>query len=383
MTKEKRKIINLCNSKIGVVGNIGLRTAFIINNLKAKQNISSFSISRGILNKSRQSYTYGVFKNIPSILNYIRVHFFKNFNHKYLDILIFDFFVLFYLRLIRPNKNDIIHLWEMSPKIIKYLNKKGCKIILDVPIAPHIYRQEIENQLYPKLSSNQNKVILESEKFCFNNVDLIIAPSLFVKNEILKYGIIESKLKVIPFGVDVDDYKKSFNSNKKGIDFCLAGVLNDRKGILFLLKAWEVGDFIEDRLHLCGRITPEIKSKIDSMKHNKNIIIPGFIDTSEYFKNCDVYVFPSLMEGSSKSIYEAMNRSMPIICTYESGSVIKDREHGFIIEKMNANDILVKMSIFKENKTLIEKMGSKSKVHVSEFSWQNYATNVISIYNEI
>lgn len=382
MTK-KRKIINLCNSKIGVVGNIGLRTAYIIKNLKSKQNISSFSISRGILDKSRQSYTYGIFKNVPSILNYIRVNFFKNFNHKYFDILIFDFFVLLFLRFIKPNKNDVIHLWEMSPKIIKYLNKKGSKIILDVPIAPHIYRQEIQNQLHPKLSSNQNKAILESEKFCFNNVDLIIAPSLFVKNEILKYGISEDKLKVIPFGVNVDDYKKKFNSNKKGIDFCFAGVLNDRKGISFLLKAWEIGDFSEDRLHLCGRITPEIKSKIDSMERNENIIIPGFIDTSEYFKNCDVYVFPSLMEGSSKSIYEAMNRSMPIVCTYESGSIIKDSEHGYIIKKMNYNDILIKMSLFKNNKPLIEKMGLKSKVYVSEFSWQNYASKIISIYNEM
>ena len=382
MTK-KRKIINLCNSKIGVVGNIGLRTAFIINNLKAKQNISSFSISRGIIDENRQSYTYGVFKNIPSILNYIRVHFFKNFNHKYFDIFIFNFFVLLYLRFIKPNKNDVIHLWEMSPKIIKYLNNKGCKIILDVPIAPHIYRQEIENQLHPKFSSNQNKVILESEKFCFNNVDLIIAPSLFVKNEILKYGISESKLKVIPFGVTVDNFKKKFNLNKKGIDFCLAGVLNDRKGLSFLLKAWEIGDFSEDRLHLCGKITPEIKSQIDLISNNKNIITPGFIDTSEYFKNCDVYVFPSLMEGSSKSIYEAMNRSMPIICTNESGSIIEDGEHGFIIKKMNYNDILVKMSIFKNNKKLIEKMGSKSKLHVSKFSWQNYATNVINKYDQI
>jgi len=134
---------------------------------------------------------------------------------------------------------------------------------------------------------------------------------------------------------------------------------------------------------LCGKITPEIKSQIDLISNNKNIITPGFIDTSEYFKNCDVYVFPSLMEGSSKSIYEAMNRSMPIICTNESGSIIEDGEHGFIIKKMNYNDILVKMSIFKNNKKLIEKMGSKSKLHVSKFSWQNYATNVINKYDQI
>ena len=117
------------------------------------------------------------------------------------------------------------------------------------------------------------------------------------------------------------------------------------------------------------------------MTNNNNIILPGFIDTAEYFKKCDVYVFPSLMEGSSKSIYEAMNRSLPIICTKESGSIIKHEKEGFIIEKMNSKDILDKLLFFKNNNYMIASMGKKSKSTVSKFTWDLYAKKIIDIYN--
>ena len=52
------------------------------------------------------------------------------------------------------------------------------------------------------------------------------------------------------------------------------------------------------------------------------------------------------MEGSSKSIYEAMNRSLPIICTYESGSIVTDNKEGFIIEKMDSKSIIKKNVVF-------------------------------------
>ena len=376
------KVVNICNSKIGYQGNIGLRTAQILRNVIHKDNIISFSISRSIFKKNKNSFTYGILKNIPSLLNSIRVNIFQNFNSKYYDVLLFELFVLFYLKFIPLHEGDVIHIWEISPRIIKYLKKKKCKIILDVPIAPHNYRNEIKNELLTKFSKIQDRKIINNETFCFNNVDKIIVPSLFVKNEIIKYNVNENKVEIIPFGVKPDNFKKKL-IDKKGIDYCLAGVLNKRKGVQYLLKAWESGNFSEDRLHLCGKLTPGIKNQIKTMSNNNNIILPGFIDTAEYFKKCDVYVFPSLMEGSSKSIYEAMNRSLPIICTKESGSIIKDGIEGFIIEKMSSKDILDKLLFFKNNNDVIASMGEKSKATVSKFTWDLYAKKIIDIYNNL
>lgn len=378
---SKKKIINLCNSKIGFTGNIGLRTSHIIDKLKTYKNYKTYSISRDILKRDKSTLTYGLFKNVPGILNYIRVNLFDNFNHKFYDVKIFEFFVLFYLKFIKIRSFDIVHLWEVSPKIIKYLMKRKCKIVLDVPMAPHGYRKKIANQFLLKYSKLADEKIISDEKFCYESVDVIITPSVFVKNEILEYGINPKKIKVIPFGVRVDNFKKKFNYLSEGINFCIAGALTYRKGMKYLLEAWESGLFKNDKLHLCGKIPLRIKKEINSMKHNYNIIMPGFVNTYEYFKKCDVYLFPSLMEGSSKSIYEAMNRSMPIICTKESGSIVDDKEEGLIIEKMNTQSIINKMLFFKEKKDEISKMGIKSKQKISKYTWELYSNKVIDIYN--
>tara|TARA_Y100001954_G_C15819233_1_gene609057 strand:- start:3362 stop:4522 length:1161 start_codon:yes stop_codon:yes gene_type:complete len=375
-----KRIFNLCNSKIGLQGNIGMRTSHIIKALEEENKIECISISRSVLIKNRNSYTYGLLKNIPSFLNYLRVNFFKKFNHKYYDILLFEFIVINYLKLLKLRQGEIIHLWEISPKIIKFVKKNKCKIILDVPIAPHKYRRKIEKELATKFTQAQNNKIISDEKFCFNNVDVIIAPSEFVKNEILDYGVNPGKIKVVSFGVNVDNIKKDFNKIGRNLNFCIAGALTKRKGIKYLLKAWDSGNFNNDKLHLCGKISPDLKKIINTMSNKKNIIMPGFIDTYNYFKKCDVYVFPSLMEGSSKSIYEAMNRSLPIICTYESGSIITDKKEGFIIEKMDSKPIIEKMLFFKKNKDQIMEMGFRSKETVKNFSWDFYSKNVIEIY---
>ena len=61
-------VINLCNSKIGKVGNIGLRTAKIIDLLNINKVIN-YSISRNSIFKSKNYFTYGIFSQVPSVLN--------------------------------------------------------------------------------------------------------------------------------------------------------------------------------------------------------------------------------------------------------------------------------------------------------------------------
>jgi glycosyltransferase involved in cell wall biosynthesis len=367
-------IKNIVNSFIGKVGNIGLRTSYIINELN----------DRNIKNNSYSRDNMGIFGHIPRILNAIRIYINIWFNHRIYDIWIFEKFFLYFDKDINDEKK-VAHIWEHSPKIITHMKKNGYITILDIPIAP-TYTSKTLIEKYPnsiELHPHEANAKMEQEAYLL--ADYLMAPSFFVKDEITKLGIDEKKIFIVPFGAELKnrykkDYNKDYNSN--GIDYCFAGTINKRKGIEFLLEAWNDERFQNDRLHLCGRVFPEIEELLK--KYNfSNIITPGFIDIKEYFKKCDVYVFPSLLEGSSKSIYEAMSMSLPCIVTPNSGSVIQNNIDGFIIDIANSEIIREKMLEFKNNNSLIERMGNEAFKNIEKYSWKTYATNVCEIYKKV
>lgn len=377
-------ILNIVNSFIAKKGNIGLRTSYIIDELN-EQNINNFSYSRG----TRKDYEENninmkLFGQVPRILNAFRIYIYPWYNHRRHDIIFFEFFFKLCFK-DKKIRKKLAHIWESSPEIIKKLNSKGYKTVLDIPIAPTATAQTLVDNFGGNIILHPHKYNDNLERKSYELVDYIITPSVFVKDEIVKLGIDSNKISVVPFGAVLNEsLEKSFDKDYKkvGIDFCFAGTVNNRKGIDFLLRAWNDKRFINDRLHLCGRIYPEIKKLLNEYDF-KNVITPGFIDTNNYFKQCDVYVFPSLLEGSSKSIYEAMNAGLPCIVTHNSGSIIENNKDGLIIDIANSEDIKEKLLYFKNNTTLIEVMGKCALKNVQKYSWDIYAKKIICIYENI
>lgn len=375
-------IINIVNSIIGKKGNIGLRTSYIVKELN-KRKVENFTYSRGAEKEFlSNNKNLGIFGFIPRVLNLYRVYINKNFNNRIYDIKLFNLFLKIFFKDIGMT-SKLCHLWETSPQSINKMKKLNYKVILDVPIAPTKYAittfKHYENNL--KIDYNYN---IKCEQESFEMVDYIISPSKFVTNKITELGISSTKIFTVPFGVDLKDIKrKDFSKDyKKGIDYCFAGTISKRKGIELLLNVWQDEKFENDRLHLCGRLYPEIEKLLK--KYNfKNVYLPGFVDTKEYFRKCDIYVFPSFLEGSSKSIYEAMSASMPCVVTDNCGSVIINEEDGFIIDIANENELKEKMMYFKENHEKIKTMGMKAFANVQQYSWKNYADNVIDIYERV
>ena len=382
--EEKMNIVNVVNSIVGKKGNIGLRSSYIINELN-KKSINNYSYSRGIVKGfSKNNKNMGVLGHVSRMLNAYRIYFDMWFNHRKYDIYLFEWFFNRKFKDIK-SENKIAHIWEHSPKIIKNLKYNGWLTVLDVPIAPTATSIKLDEMFKGGVTMHPHQYNSNLELESYELSDKIIAPSIFVKDEIVKLGVCDKKITVVPFGSDLNNgYKKYFKKDfeTEGVDFCFAGTVNKRKGIEFLLEAWNDQRFENDRLHLCGRLFPEIKKILKKYDFN-NVILPGFVDTAEYFKKCDVYVFPSLLEGSSKSIYEAMSMSLPCIVTHNSGSVISDGEDGFIIDVANSSMIKNKMLVFKQDRCLIKKMGQAAFINSQKYSWHNYSKNVVNVYKQM
>jgi len=377
-----KKILFILNSDFGIQNTIGARAKPIIEysqkkdkfiilcrdydkNLKFKLNIKKVFPLSNILMKFFTFLQIYVSEKIPTgeIKNYI-----------------FEFFLKQKLKKIDFKDIKLIHSWDFLPNIYKYIKQKNkkTKIFQDVPMAlPNVISNLIKkDNLWENKDINIKKYVKESLKY----VDYFVVPSNFVKDSLLKEGIKENKILLVPFGVDIQKFKplKNKELNKK-FKVAFSGNINKRKGISYLIQAWKELNLKNAELNIYGRVYPEVKDYLKNFE-KYNVVIHGFIDLTKEIPKNNIYVFPSLLEGSAKSVYEAMACGLPIITTYNAGSVIQNGKEGFIIPVQDVNSIKEKILFFYNNRDEIEKFGKQARKTAEKYTWENYSKNINKIY---
>lgn len=386
---DKKHPILLChfaNTFVGKKGNIGVRTAKLL----CRENGQEFVVScfaRGYSGQFSQveCSDMWVFGHVARILNAIRIYVIPNFNHRLIDIRLFEWFsILFSKKKLASKGVDVAHVWDSCPNLIKSLQKLGIKVILDVPIAPTTYGRRINEIVSDNFLLDDNKII-DVELAAYTAADRILAPSEFVANELVLAGVNRDKITVVEFGSDAPLTPLIELSSRKmdgTFDFCIAGALGKRKGVYELLEAWSDPCFSNDRLHLFGRLYPDVARKIVEMKF-ANIIVHGFVDLDEYLHKYDFFVLPSWLEGSAKVVYEAMAHGLPCIVSDSTGSIIRDSIDGFVTKPGDVKTLKNSMLWLKQNPVEAKEMGIRARERVSQFTWNRYVERVHQVYRDV
>lgn len=373
------KVMHILNSIYGKPTNIGYRTS-IINQLLSNISVEWIIFGRDSVIKTKYFKPvqfFGAF--IPRAMNYYRLKFDHTFNHRKFDLAFFESMLLLRYKSLLSSydpKKTLIHLWEPSNRIIDLCQEYGFKVILEIPIAPEKTGEELVKQgFYGKTQYIDNEI---DEGEAFSKADYLLLPSEFVKEQILQfYTIDKQKLFVVPFGANLKLAKNYDDINTRSLQFGFAGGTSPRKGLHYLLQAFDE-TFTHDTLHVCGRIYK------DSLVKTHNIHFYGHVDIEKYFTKFDVYVFPTLMEGSSKSVYEAMAAGIPVITTPNAGSIIEDGKEGFIVPVGDVNALKEKMQYFKDHPEEIIRMGKNGREKIANgFLWEDYAQRVCNVYQTL
>lgn len=381
-------IIHLTCSDFGKKSTIGYRSYRIYKEL-CSHKYPIHVIARTNTSKSKKIITaYPIFL-ISRIFNFVRVYIKSSFPARNLEILFFNLYVmpyLIYFRIKYRSSKRKIHLWDTNYWFAKFISKLGFDILLDISMTPS-YASLVESSKNYKYYQDKVTTIaqLKKEEEIMKIAKICICPSEFTGDFIINnYDIDKTKIIIIPFGANVVNPKFLYkNYDTKIIKLGYVGIINMRKGIRWLIDV--LNDIKRDyskinfELNLYGRI---FKDEYPFLKHAKfKIITHGFVDKNEnIFPYFDVLVHPSFMEGSAKSIYEAMSYGLPVICTRQSGSVCKNSYNGFIVEAGDSEKLYSCLIKLLSNKSLIKKMGERSKMISQNFTWENYANNVFKIY---
>jgi glycosyltransferase involved in cell wall biosynthesis len=141
-------------------------------------------------------------------------------------------------------------------------------------------------------------------------------------------GTPDHKLFRMSRGVDADRFRPG--EPPPFFRALFVGALIKRKGVPLLLEAWKQLKLKNAELWLAGHPHAEIKPLLENLPSNVKLL--GFVkDIAEIYRTCSVHIFPSELEGSAKSTYEAAACGLAQITTRESGDVVIDGENGLIV----------------------------------------------------
>lgn len=236
------------------------------------------------------------------------------------------------------------------------------------------------------------------EKLSKRMVEHYLANSESVKNYYAEnIGVAPNKITVIPNGIDVTDYDRvSRDENLRTIleikkdDIALICVANFHinKGHKYLLEAFENVYKNNNKIKLLlvgdGDERNNLLNQIKNYASEKNIIFLGKrSDVPQLLKISDIFVLPTLFEGMSNAIMEAMASGLPIITTDipENTELLSNRTSGILIAPNNPKAIENAIKDITNNKKFKLFIRSNAKRFILErFSLETTASRLQKFY---
>ncbi|QSJ16907.1 glycosyltransferase family 4 protein [Nostoc sp. UHCC 0702] len=291
------------------------------------------------------------------------------------------------LRRIKP---DIVHasltlspLDFVLPEICEELNLpliatfhtpfagKGAKLISGTQLLAY--------QLYAPFLGNYDRVIVFSQ----------------IQRELLaRMGVKEENIAVIPNGVDTVKYSPGPSTVKAEFQaerlFVYQGRIAPEKNVEPLLRAWKQSEMAAGSKLLIvgdGPLKPSLEPFYDS---EYNITWLGFVADEdrriEILRGADVFILPSLVEGLSLSLLEAMSCGLACLATDvgADGEVLEKGAGVVLNTKTVRSQLKTLLPLFQDHPELTTVLGQKARNRVLErYTLSNNITSLEELYREV
>ena len=217
--------------------------------------------------------------------------------------------------------------------------------------------------------------------------DWAIVPSRAVAESVAKTGVPPERTLTVPFGVNVDLFQPTPKAQARtaGLRVVFAGKFSLRKGVQYAIPGW-INAKIPGEFRIIG--PPAEPAFVNAMRSGYrgaftevgNLLIH---DLANELAAADVFVFPSLAEGSALVTYEALASGLPCIVTAESGSIVRDGVEGFVVPARDAGAITARLKLLADNADLRARMGRAARLRAEQFTWADYGRRLAAAVEQV
>jgi glycosyltransferase involved in cell wall biosynthesis len=280
------------------------------------------------------------------------------------------------------------HLYTMLGEVTSLLVKAhaaGLTTITEIFILLSSYKKvDLECTRFSGLESAstpewRNRVV-PWIRGVLQHTSLAIAPAASVAEDLVsEFGFPADRIQVVPYAADAEWFELR-NEPEPGRIF-FAGTASLRKGIQYLgLAALEChADHYQFRA--AGDVTPVLAAHPIMKRVEFLGRIPRRAMMHEMEK-CDLFVLPTLAEGSAEVVYQAMAAGVPVITTKAAGAVIRHGLDGWIVPEADAGALAQAIRQLREDRDLRTRLAQAARLRAADFTWTQYGRRLLAAVKE-
>lgn len=223
--------------------------------------------------------------------------------------------------------------------------------------------------------------------------DAVHTPCTLSKEKLIRWGVPENKIVVVPLGVDLNIFKPVTEARKNTIrkelglpqDKVIIGSFQ-KDGVGWgegLEPKWIKGPdiFVEvvEKLKECnifvlllGPARGYVKRELDRIGILYKLLSVNHYEIPKYYNALDLYLVTSREEGGPQAILESMASGIPIVSTKVgmAPDIIKGSYNGFLTEIEDVMALSEKASRIIEDKNLASRVVKNALNTAKDYSWE-------------
>lgn len=279
----------------------------------------------------------------------------------------------FYLREIRALEPDLLHA-HFAVDAAYFMNTRRQ---FNRPLIVSCYGYDVSS--FPNRYLGWGRRYLQT---VWRNANLILAMSNDMREDLLRLGCPEEKIKIHYYGIDLEQFRYvDRDLTLSPVRILFVGTLKERKGVEDVLRAFaQIADQrpkAELRFVGSGQLRSKLERMVRAWGLENRVSFAGFVlheMLQDELSCAHIFCHPSRTlkngdkEGIPGTIVEAMSTGLPVVTTRHAGipEMVRDGKDGFIVAERDIDAISKALLTLIDHPELRVEMGrnASSQAHL-------------------
>lgn len=292
--------------------------------------------------------------------------------------------------------SSMIYVWRWRGKIdytIAFFGIPGApaayvlKLISGVPYIVSLRGGDVPG-FQPYDLKNFHRLTRPIIKFLWSQAAHVVANSQGLA-DLAQESAPKRTIPIIPNGIDTERFIPSKTPLPMG-KWLFVGRIAQQKGLTYLIKAVALlPESLREKLCITivgdGPLRSSLENEADQAGVRAQFNFVGWVPRDQMisqYQQHSGFIFPSLDEGMSNAVLEAMACGLPIIATNIAGNNELVQDNGWLVEPANSADLAEKLALGLRDHQQLIAIGQRSRQIAEGYNWRLAAEKYLNLMAE-